>query len=128
MPLFFLSLEPGSGLISLKAHCTGVNLVKESKGGLLTASLQGWPLKFVQHVIDATCDSPSPASPPGRCLLHLLHLLNLSFNTGMPNRCCILELRANQYFVCNFLCVPRCQYQIAPKKKTHCLSYFTRNF
>ena len=30
-------------------------------------------------------------------------------------------------FVCNFLCVPRCQGQIAPQK-THSLSCFTRNF
>ena len=42
-------------------------------------------------------------------------------------RSCILKLRKNQFFVCNFLCVPKCKSQIAPKK-TQCLSCFTRNF
>ena len=80
--------------------------------------LQGWQLKFVKHVADAT---GVPPSPPGSCPLHLLNLSNLRFMIGMPNMCCILELRANQCFVCNFLSVPRCKGQIAPKK-THCLS------
>ena len=42
------------------------------------------------------------------CPLQLLHLLNLSFVIGMPNRCCILELRVNQFicFVCkSFVCL-----------------------
>ena len=64
---------------------------------------------------------PSPAGPHGSCPLHLLHLSNLRFMIGIPNRCCILELRANQCFVCNFLSVPRCKGQIAPKK-THRIS------
>ena len=51
----------------------------------------------------------------------------LSFIIGMPNRSCILKLRTNQCFVCNFLCVPRSKSQIAPKK-TQYLSCFTRNF
>ena len=100
-----------------------------TKGGLLPTGLQGWPLKFVQHIADATCISPSPAGPPCSCPLHLLYLCNLSFEIGMPNRSCILELRANHCLICNILSrvsVPRCQCQIAPKK-THCLSCFTRN-
>ena len=88
---------------------------------LLLAGLRGRPLKFVKHVAGATGVSPSPAGPPGSCPLYLLHLSNLSFIIGMPNRCCILELRANQCFVCNFLNVPKCKGQIAPKK-TQCLS------
>ena len=67
--------------------------------------LQGWPLKLVQHIADATCVPPSPAGPPSSCPLHLLYLLNLKFVIGIPNRCCILELRSNQCFVCNFLCM-----------------------
>ena len=119
MPLFFLSLEPGSDtkiLIFIKRHCTGVNLVGiQGKGRLLPAGLQGWPRKFVKHVADVTGVSPSPAGPPGSCPLNLLHLSNLSF-IGVPNRCCILELRANQSFVCNFLSVPRWKGQIGRRK------------
>ena len=58
---------------------------------------------------------------------HLLHLLNLSFMIGMPNRSCILKLRPNQCFVCNFLSMPRCQCQIA-SKKTQSLSCLSCNF
>ena len=83
--------------------------------------LQGWPLKFVQHIADATCISPSPAGPPGSCPLHLLHLCNLSFVIGTPNMSCILELRANQLLYATSFNVPRCQCQTVPKK-THCLS------
>ena len=89
--------------------------------------LLGWPLKFVKHILDTTPVPPSPAGPPGCCLLHILHLFCLSFIIGMPNRSCILKLRMNQCFVCNFLCMPRCNSQIA-LKKTQCLSCFTRNF
>ena len=31
---------------------------------------------------------------------------------GVPNGCCILELRVNQCFVCDFLAVPMCKGQI----------------
>ena len=63
------------------------------------------------------------------CLLHFLHLFRLSFIIGMPNlyRSCILELRANQCLVCNFLRMLRCKSQIAPKK-TQSLGCFRRNF
>ena len=67
-------------------------------------------------ITNATGVPPSPAGPPGCSLLHLLQLSSLSFIIGMPNRSCILKLRTNQYFVCNFFCMPRCQCQIAPKK------------
>ena len=43
-------------------------------------------LMYVQHVTDATGVSPTPAGPPGSCPLHLLHLSNLRFMIGMPNR------------------------------------------
>ena len=67
---------------------------------MLPTGLQGWPLKFVQHIADATCIYPSTAGPPGCCLPHLFHLCNLSFIIGMPNMSCILELWANECFVC----------------------------
>ena len=37
--------------------------------------------------------------------VHLINLSNMNFVIGMPNRCCILEFRASQYF-----------FQIAPRK------------
>ena len=89
----------------------------------MPAGLQGWPLKFVLSM------SPTllvrlhllqlPTGPLCSCPLHLLHLSNLSFI--MQNKCCILELRAYQCFVSNFLRMPMCKGQIVPKK-THCLS------
>ena len=51
----------------------------------------------------------------------------LSFIIGMPNISCILKLRTNQCFVCNFLCVPRCKSQLA-LKKPQCRCCFSRNF
>ena len=60
----------------------------------------------------------SALSPPFFCL---------SFIIGMSNRSCILKLRINLCFLCNFLCMLRCKSQIAPKK-TQCPSCFTRNF
>ena len=108
----------GQVLIFAKRHCTGVNLVEEGQGRRLPTGLQGWPLKFVQHIADTTCTciSPSPAGPSGSCTLHLLHQCYLSVMIGMPNRSCILELRSNQCLVCNFLSVPRCQCQVVRRK------------
>ena len=114
MPLLFSDLVPGSGTYLSQETLTGVNLVKD-KGGLLPAGLQGWPLKFILHVTDATFIPQSPACPPNSCPMHLLYLLNLKFVIGIPNVCCILGLRANQCFVCNFLSMPRCQGQIVLK-------------
>ena len=108
MPEFALGWVPGQVFVFIKRHCTGV---------YLPAGLQGWPLKLVKHITDATGVPPSPAGPPGCSLLHLLHLNNSqSFIIGMPNRSCILKLRTNQCFVCNFFSMPRCRCQIAPKK------------
>ena len=89
--------------------------------------LQEWPLKLVKHITDATGVPPSPAGPPGCSPLHLLHLSSLSFIIGMPNRSCILKLRSNQCFVCNFFRMPRCQCQIA-LKKAQSLSCLACNF
>ena len=59
--------------------------------------------------------------------LHLLHLSSLSIIIGMPNRSCILKLRMDQCFLCNFLSMPRCQCRIA-RKKTQSLSCLACNF
>ena len=42
-----------------------MNLVEIGYGRLLPAGLQGWPLKVVKHIADATGVPPSPAGPPG---------------------------------------------------------------
>ena len=49
-------------LIFIKRHCTRENLVEDGYGRLLPAGLQGWPLKFVKHVANATGLSPSYVS------------------------------------------------------------------
>ena len=77
--------------------------------------LQGWPLESVQHIVDTSPVPQSPAGPPSCCLLHFLHLFFLSVIIVMPNRSCILQLRTDQCFVCNFLCMPRCKSKIALK-------------
>ena len=65
MPLFFADLVPGSDTYFYQETLyRTVNLVKEGLGGMLTAGLQGRPLKFVQLVADATFIPPSPAGPP----------------------------------------------------------------
>ena len=139
MPLFFLSLEPGSDTYLYQETLYRSESCRRRLRKTAPCGSPGMATQVVKHIADATGVPPSPAGPPGSCPLHLLHLSNLRFMIGMPNRCCILELRANQCFVCNFLSVPRCKSQIAPKKsnrkamnrnwsnqksnlKTHCLS------
>ena len=121
MSLFFLSLEPGSDTYLYQETQYRSESCRRRLRKTAPCGSPGMAIKFVKHVVDTTGVSPSPAGPPGRCLLYLLHLSNLSFMIRMPNRCCILELRTNQCFVCIFLSVPRCKGQIAPKK-TQCLS------
>ena len=124
MPLFFLSLEPGldtylyQETLYRRESCRR-RLRKTApcgSPGMVTQVCQAYRRRY-------WCSSISSRShrPPGSFPLHLLHLSNLSFIIGMPNRYCILELRSNQCFVCNFLSAPRCKGQIAPKK-TQCLS------
>ena len=126
MPIFFLSLEPGPGICLAKETLYWSESCKNRLRRTAPCEPPGMATQVRPACPDATCVSPSPAGPPGSCPLHLLYLLNLSFMIGLPHRCCILELSANQCFLCNFLRVPRRQCQIAPK--THCLSCFTRNF
>ena len=72
-----------------------------------------------KHVADATGVSPSPAGPPGSCPLYLLHLSNLSFMIGMPNRCCILELRTtNVLYATSLVCLGAKAGSGTPRPKT----------
>ena len=121
MPLFFLSLEPGSDTNLYQETLYRSESCRRRLRKTAHCCLQGWPLKFVKHIANANGAPPTPAGAPGSCPLHLLYLSNLSFMIGIPNRCCILKLSVNQCFVCNFLSVPRCKGKIA-LKKTQCLS------
>ena len=127
MNLYFLIWVPGSDIYLYQETLYRSEYCKRKFRRTSTCSAPGMATRVRQHIVDATPVPPSPAGPPGGCRLHFLHLFCLSFIIGMPNRSCILELRTNQCFVCNFLCMPRCKSKIAPKK-TQCLSCFTRNF
>ena len=109
MPEFAIGWVPGSGI------CLYQETLYRSlscRRRLRRTALCG----TAEMATQATGVPPSPAGPPGCSLLHLLHLSSLSFIIVMPNRSCILKLRTNQCFVCNFFCMPRCQCQIAEKK------------
>ena len=80
-----------------------MNLVEEKQRGLIPPGLQSWPLELIEDLANTTSVAPPPAGPVGCCPLYLLHLLNLSFTIWAPNRCCILQFRAYQRFVCNLL-------------------------
>ena len=102
-----------------RSGCRGEILTlyrSESCERKLGKTLACGPPGMANQVHQACHLMPSPADPPGCCLLHFFHLFCLSFIIGMPNRSCILELRANQCLVGNFLCMPRCKCLIAPKK------------
>ena len=68
---------------------------------LIPWSLQSWPLQLIEHLANTISVAPPPAGPAGCLPLYLLHLLNLSSPIWAPNRCCILQFRAYQSFVCN---------------------------
>ena len=122
MPLFSLSLKLGSDTYLCqdplyRSESCRRRLKKTApcgSPGMATQDRQACRRRY-------WCFSISCRSTWQSCPLYLLHLSNLSFMIGMQNRCCILELRTNQCFVCNFLSVPRCKGQIA-LKKTQCLS------
>ena len=103
MPLFFLSLEPGSGTYPYQETLYRSESCIRRLRRTAPCGSPKMATQVHQASSDATNVSPSPAGPPGCCPLPNLHLSNLSVMIWMPNRCCILELGANQCFVCNFL-------------------------
>ena len=121
MTLFFLSLEPGSDTYLYqetlyRSESCRRRLSKTApcgSPGMATQVCQACRRRYWCFSIScrSTWQLSSVPSPP----------VHSEFHDRMPNRCCILELRTNQCFVCNFLSVPRCKGQIAPKK-TQCLS------
>ena len=52
---------------ALNRHSTIINLVKEKQGVLIPTGLKRWPLNLINHFIDITFVSPSPAGPAGCC-------------------------------------------------------------
>ena len=103
-----------------------MNLMEEKQRGLIPPGLQSRPLQLIEHFANTTSVAPPPAGPVGCRPLYLLHLLNLRFTIRAPNRCCILQFRAYQSFVCNLLSTPRCESQV-PSKETSSLSCFRRD-
>ena len=125
MPLFFLSLEPGSDTYLYQERLYRSESCRKrlrktapcGSPGMATQVRQACRRRYWCFSISCMSTWQLSSVPS----LYLLHLSNLSFMIGMPNMCCILELRTNQCFVCNFLSELRCKGQIAPKK-TNCLS------
>ena len=106
----------GQVSVFIKRHCTNRSVsCRRRIRRIVTCGTPGMATQ-VRPADPGTGVPPSPAGPPCCSLLHFSHLSSLSIIIGMPNRSCILKLRSNQCFVCNFLCMPRCQCQIAPMK------------
>ena len=99
-------LRRGQVLVFINRHNPTMNLVEEKQRGLIPPGLQSWPLQHIEHLANTTSVAPPPAGPAGCRPLYLLHLLNLSFTIWAPNRCCILQFRAYQRFVCILFCTP----------------------
>ena len=110
-------LRRGQVLVFINRHSSTMNLVKEKQRGLIPPGLNSWPLQLIKHFSNTSSVVPPPAGPVGCCPLYLLHLLNLSFTIRVSNRGCILQFRAYQSFVCNFLSTHRWESQV-PSKET----------
>ena len=99
MPWCFLCLEPGSDTYP----CQETLYRSESCRRRLRRIAPYGPPRMVTQVRPVyrrhhLCSSIACRSTCS-CPLHLLHMCNLSFMIGMPNRSCIVELWANQCFV-----------------------------
>ena len=98
MPLFFLSLEPGSDTYLYqetlyRSESCRRRLRKTApcgSPGMATQGRQAYRRRYWCSSIycRSTWQLSSAPSPP----------YNLRFMIGMPNRCCIFELRPNQCF------------------------------
>ena len=116
MPLFVLSLEPGSETYLYqetlyRSESCRRRLRKTApcgSPGMATQVRQACRQRYWCFSIScrSTSQLSSVPSPPVQSEFHD---------------------RANQCFVCNFLSMPRCKGQIAPKK-TQCLSCLSLNF
>ena len=82
-----MPLSRGQVLVFFYRHSTRMYLMKEKQGGPISTGLKRWPFKFIKHLADTTCVSPSPAGPTGGCPLNFLYLINLKFWVRAPNGC-----------------------------------------
>ena len=121
MPLFFLSLEPGSGTYLYQETLYRSESCRRRLRRTAPCGSPGMTTPARPACHRCYLCSQSPAGLHDSCPLHLLHLSYLNFVICMPNRCCTPEMKSNQWFVYNFLSVHRCKGQTAPKK-IHCLS------
>ena len=126
MTWWILFSETGQVLVFINRHNPTMNLVEEKQKGLIPQGLQSWPLQLIEHLINTASVTPPPAGSGGCHPMYLLHLLNLSFTIWVPNRCCILQFRLYQSFVCNLLSTPRWESQV-PAKETESASCFRQN-
>ena len=78
MPWYFLSWVLGSDIYLYQETLFRSTSCKRKLRKTPPAVLQGWPLEFVQHIVNATPVMTSTAVPPGCCLLHFLRLFFLS--------------------------------------------------
>ena len=74
MAWFFVYLESGSGTYLCQEK---LYRIEKGSGRLLPTGIQGWPLKFVQYIADATCSRSiwqlsSVLSPPVQYLFFLI--------------------------------------------------------
>ena len=126
-PSRYCTLRWGQVLVFINKHSPTMNLVKEKQRGPIPPGHQSWPLQFIEHLTNTTSVVSPPAGPADCSPLYLLHLLYLIFTIWATNRCCILQFRAYQSFVCNLLIsTPRCESQVLAKE-TYSLSCFGRN-
>ena len=118
MPKFALGWVPGSGIclyqetlyrsVSCRRRLRRTALC--GTAGMATQARQAYHRRYWSSSIScrSTWLQSSAPSPPSQSEFH--------DRDAKIGAACILKLRTNQCFVCNFFCMPRCQCQIAPKK------------
>ena len=79
LPWYFLSWVLGSDIYLYQETLYRSESCKRKLRKTSPCGPPGWPPEFVQHIVNATPVTPSPAGSPGCCLLHFLHLFCLSF-------------------------------------------------
>ena len=75
--------------------------IEEGQRGLLSPFLEFWTLELLQHYSNMTLVTPVTIGPASsEDLLYSIYFYSVM---GVPNRCCIPLLGADQSFVCSNL-------------------------